>query len=141
MAIPTTGEATDGRKYEITVTPPNGTSFTLNCSGDIATAPGQNDPSTEMQIFQGGDYMAVTQDGGYKPSTYVCEKTKALYDQIDQLRANKTICDITLGGDDFSGEGILNVTEGPTIPVQGKRIETMTVQITWTSTKAPTATE
>lgn len=137
--IPETGNATDGRKYEITITPPAGDAFTLNCSGDIATAPGQNDPSTEMQIFQGGDYLAVTQDGGYKPSTYVCEKTKELYEKIDQLRADKAICNITLGGDDFTGTGILNVTEGPTIPVDAKKIETMSVQITWTNTKKPSA--
>lgn len=138
MAIPQTGEATDGRKYEISITPPDSDVFVLNCSGDIATAPGQNDPSVEVQTFQGGDYTSVTQDGGYKPSTYVCEKTKDLYEKIDQLRANKTVCAITLGGDDFTGEGLVNVSEGPTIPVNGKKIETMTVQITWTSTKKPT---
>lgn len=139
--IPETGNATDGRRYEITITPPSGDAFTLNCSGDIATAPGQNDPSTEMQIFQGGDYLAITQDGGYKPSMYVCEKTKELYEKIDQLRADKAICNITLGGDDFTGTGVLNVSEGPTIPVDSKKIETMSVQITWTNTKKPTNAE
>lgn len=143
MTIPATNVSapTDGRQYEITVTPPDGDAITLNCSGDIATAPGQNDPSVEVQIFQGGDYTAVTQDGGYKPSTYVCEKTKTLYDTIDQLRADNQICTITLGGDDFTGEGLLNVSEGPTIPANGKRIETMTVQITWTNTKKPSNAE
>ena len=137
MAISKTGSPTDGRTYEIVIAPPSGNAITLNCTGDIPTAPGQNDPSTDTQSFQGGDYIAVTQDGGYKPSTFTCERKEGLYEDIDLLRADVAICNITLGGDGFTGEGTVNVSEGPTIVANGKRIETMTVQVTWTSTKKP----
>jgi hypothetical protein len=138
MAIGKTGSPTDGRTYEIVIKPPSGTEITLNCTGDIPTAPGQNDPSTDTQSFQGGDYISVTQDGGYKPSTFTCERKEGLYEQIDQLRADVALCEVTLGGDGFTGTGTVNVSEGPMVVANGKRIETMTVQVTWTSTKTPT---
>lgn len=131
MAIPTTGQPTNGRTYEITV----GT-HVLNCTEDVPMMPAMNGPSTEVQAFQGGDYLAVTVDGGYQSTTATCEYDKTIYESLDQARADGKVLDVKLGNDGFSGKGIVSVSEGPSIPANGNRIPTMTVQIDWTSTKA-----
>lgn len=133
--IPKTGEARNGRTVPITL----GTIGTLNCTDTVGLAPAMNEPSVEMQNFQGGDAVNVTVDGGYQSSTYTCEYTKTMYEAIDQARADATELEITIGTDDdaFTGTGLVSVSEGPTLNVNGTSVPTMTVTVTWTMTKAP----
>lgn len=138
MAIPKTGAAINGRTIPIQIG-----EVTLNCFDTIALRPAMNEPSVEMQAFQGGDAVNVSADGGYQSSTYTCEYTKATYDTIDQKRADvieQTIT-ITNGDDVFEGKGIVTVSEGPTLKVNGTQVPTMTVTINWTSVKAPSDAE
>lgn len=138
MAIPKTGAAINGRTIPIQIG-----EVTLNCFDTIALRPAMNEPSVEMQAFQGGDAVNVSADGGYQSSTYTCEYTKATYETIDQNRADvieQTIT-ITNGEDVFEGKGIVTVSEGPTLKVNGTQVPTMTVTINWTSVKAPSDAE
>ena len=136
-AIPKTGSPINGRTIPIAID-----DLTLNCFDTITLRPAMNEPSVEMQAFQGGDAVNVTADGGYQSSTYTCEYTKALYEAIDQSRADvieKTVT-ITNGDDVFTGKGLVTVSEGPTLKVNGTQVPTMTVTINWTSVKAPSGT-
>lgn len=138
MAIPKTGAAINGRTIPIQIG-----NVTLNCFDTIALRPAMNEPSVEMQAFQGGDAVNVSADGGYQSSTYTCEYTKETYETIDQNRADvieQTIT-ITNGEDVFEGKGIVTVSEGPTLKVNGTQVPTMTVTINWTSVKAPSDAE
>ena len=139
MAIPTTGSPTNGRTFEITVTPDGGNAITLNCTEEVPIAPAMNGPSVEVQPFQGGDYTSFTQDGGYQSTSVTAEYNKTDYDAIDQARANGKTCSVTLGSSGFTGTAVVTVSAGPTIAANGKKIATMTAQIDWTSSKAPTA--
>lgn len=132
--IPKTGAARNGRTIPIQVG-----DVTLNCYDTIALRPAMNEPSVEMQAFQGGDAVNVSADGGYQSTTYTCEYTKATYEKIDQDRADVLEKDITIGsGEDvFTGTGIVTVSEGPTLRVNGTQVPTMTVTVNWTSVKAP----
>lgn len=136
MAIPKTGTPTNGRTHEIKVG-----EITLNCTDEVPMAPAMNGPSTEVQAFQGGDYLAVTVDGGYQSTTVTCEYSKENYDKIDQNRADGIAQAVTLGTSGFTGTGIVSVSEGPAIPANGSRIPTMTVQIDWITTKTPTGSD
>lgn len=140
MAIPKTGAPVNGRTFEITLTPKggSGTAISLNCYQEVAVAPAMNSPSVEIEPFQGGDSVSVTADGGYQNLTYTCEYSKENYDLIDTARANVDTWSATLGADGFTGEAIVTVSEGPTLPVNGKRVRTMTVQLDFLNTKAPT---
>lgn len=141
MGIPKTGDPINGRTLEITVTPSGGTAIILNCTEEVPIRPAMNSPSTETQAFQGGDYIAVTVDGGYQSTTATCEYRKADYDALDQARANGNTCTVQLGEDGHSGDALVTVSTGPTIVANGKRIPTMTVQIDWTTAKDLTAGE
>lgn len=134
MAIPKTGNPINGRTFPIKIG-----EITLNCFDTITLRPAMNEPSVEMQAFQGGDAVNVTADGGYQPSTYTCEYTQEIYEAIDQARADVTEQSITIGSSDsFTGTGIVSVSEGPSLRVNGTQVPTMTVSINWTSVKAPT---
>lgn len=142
MSIPTTGSAVNGRTFEITLTPKSpstGTGIVLNCTGDIPAAPAMNAPSTEVQNFQGGDYTAVTVDAGYQSSTFTCEYSKTNYDAIDLARAKGNLYTVALGSNGFTADAVVTVSEGPTLTANGTKVQTMTVQCDWTSTKAITA--
>ena len=137
--IPTTGNPVNGRTQKVSITPEGGTEIVLNCTEDVPIAPAMNGPSVEVQTFQGGDYTAYTQDGGYQADTVTAEYTKTNYDTLDQARADGKTCTVKLGEDSFTGTAVVTVSTGPTITAGGKRIPTMSVQIDWTSSKAPTA--
>ena len=134
-SIPKTGSPINGRTVPIQIG-----DMVLNCFDTITLRPAMNEPSVEMQAFQGGDAVNVTADGGYQSSTYTCEYTQAIYDAIDQARADVTEQTITItnGDDVFTGTGIVSVSEGPTLRVNGTQVPTMTVTVNWTSVKEPT---
>ena len=138
MAIPATGNPVNGRTHEISVTPEEGTKIVMNCTEDVPIAPAMNSPSVEVQSFQGGDYTAFTQDGGYQSTTVTAEYKKTDYDTLDQARADGKTCTVQLGTDGFTGDAVVTVSEGPGIVANGKRIPTMSVQIDWVTSKAPT---
>jgi hypothetical protein len=96
-----------------------------------------NEPSVEVQPFQGGDAVNVTADGGYQSITVTCEYSKEKWEAIDAIRAAAEPVDITLP--DFTGQGIPVVSEGPTLAVNGTAVPTMTITINWTSTKVADA--
>lgn len=136
--IPTTGQPVNGRTQKVSITPEGGNEIVLNCTEDVPIAPAMNGPSLEVQTFQGGDYTAYTQDGGYQPDTITAEYAKDDYDTLDQARADGKTCTVKLGEDGFTGKAVVTVSAGPTIPTGGKRVPTMTAQIDWTSSKSPT---
>ena len=136
--IPTTGSPVNGRTQKVSITPSGGTEIVLNCTEDVPIAPAMNGPSVEVQTFQGGDYTAYTQDGGYQADTVTAEYTKDNYDTLDQARADGKTCTVKLGENGFTGTAVVTVSTGPTITAGGQRIPTMSVQIDWTSSKAPT---
>ena len=137
--IPTTGAPTNGRTQKVSITPDGGQEFILNCTDDVPIAPAMNGPSVEVQPFQGGDYTSFTQDGGYQSMTVTAEYIDSQYDTIDETRAAGKTCTVKLGEDGFTGTAVVTVSTGPTISANGKKIATMTVQIDWTSSKAPAA--
>lgn len=137
--IPTTGAPVNGRTQKVSITPEGGTEFVLNCTEDVPIAPAMNGPSVEVQTFQGGDYTAYTQDGGYQSMTVTAEYTKTNYDTLDQARADGKTCTVKLGDAGFTGTAVVTVSTGPVITAGGHRVPTMTVQIDWTSSKAPSA--
>ena len=134
MAIPTTGTAQNGRTKEIKIG-----SITVNCYENVPLAPAMNEPSVEVQPFQGGDAINVTADGGYQSIPVVCEYSKANWDAIDAIRAAAKPVEIVLP--DFTGQGIPVVSEGPTLAVNGTAVPTMTITINWTTTKIAGAGE
>ena len=138
-----TGEPKNGREFQIKLTPvsPNtGSAITLNCTGDIPTAPAMNAPEITKTTFQEGDVMTAKTDGGYQSSQWTCEKRNEDYETIDQARANGYKWNVTLGADGFTGEAIITVSTGPLLPADGEAVETMTIQADWTSTKKPNKT-
>ena len=137
--IPTTGSPVNGRTQKVSITPEGGTEIVLNCTEDVPIAPAMNGPSVEVQTFQGGDYTAYTQDGGYQSMTVTAEYIDTQYETIDETRAAGKTCTVTLGEAGFTGTAVVTVSTGPVITAGGKRVPTMTVQIDWTSSKSPTA--
>ncbi len=133
MAIPSTGSPLNGKTQEIKV----GT-YSLNCTGDVPLAPAQTAPSTEVQKFQGGDYMAVEVDGTYQPTTVTCEYNSDAWAAIDGWRSAGTAQNCSLGS--FTGQAIPSVSEAPTITANGLRIPQMTVTLTWISVTGGTGT-
>lgn len=128
MAIPTTGAAQNGRAKEIQIG-----EKTVNCYENVPLAPAMNEPSVDVQPFQGGDAVNVTADGGYQSVTVTCEYDKEIWEYIDGVRAAATPVDVTLP--DFTGTAIPSVSEGPTLSVNGTSVPTMTITINWTVTK------
>ena len=132
-----TGSPQNGRAFQITLTPiGGGTAITLNCTGDMPTAPAMNAPEITTTTFQEGDVMTAKTNGGYQSSQWTCEKRNSDYDTIDTARASGKKWTVTLGSGGFSGEAIVTVSTGPTLPADGEAVETMTVQADWTTTKA-----
>lgn len=136
----------NGRAYKITLTPvaPNtGSAITLNCTGEIPTAPAMNAPEVTTTGFQEGDVVTIKTNGGYQSSQWTCDKRNGDYAAIDQARANGYKWSITLGSgeDAFTGEAIVTVSAGPVLQADGETVETMTIQADWTTTKAPTVTK
>lgn len=132
--IPTTGGAVNGRTQAITIG-----SQTVNCYDTVPLAPAMNEPSVEIQRFQGGDATSITADGGYQTTTLTCEYTAAIWSAFNTARANATPQPVTLP--DFTGSAIVTVSEGPTLTVAGTAVPTMTVSLNWTSTAAVTGSE
>lgn len=135
-----TGAPKNGREFQITLTPvtPNtGEAITLNCTGDIPTAPAMNAPEMSTTPFQEGDVNTFKTNGGYQASQWTVEKRNEDYERIDQARANGYKWNLTLGGDGFTGEAVVTVSTGPVLPADGEAVETMTIQADWVSTKTP----
>ncbi|MBO5680203.1 MAG: hypothetical protein J6T08_00675 [Lentisphaeria bacterium] len=127
MAIPKTGSAQNGRTKEIKIG-----DITVNCYENVPLAPAMNEPSVEVQPFQGGDAVNITADGGYQSITVTCEYSKANWEAIDAIRASATPVEVVLP--DFTGDAIPAVSEGPTLTVNGTAVPTMTITINWTTT-------
>ena len=128
MPIPTTGTAQNGRTKEIKIG-----NISVNCYENVPLAPAMNEPSVEVQPFQGGDAVNVTADGGYQSITVTCEYSKTNWEAIDAIRAAAEPVEVVLP--DFTGNGLPSVSEGPTLSVNGTAVPTMTITINWTTTK------
>ena len=135
--IPTTGAPVNGRTFKISVTPEGGTEFILNCTEEVPLWPAMNAPSVEVQAFQGGDVTTFTQDGGYQPLTVTAEFVETQYETIDETRAASKTCAVKFGDDGFTGTAVVTVQTGPTLPANGKKVPTMSVQFDFISSKSP----
>ena len=111
--------------------------LTVNCYESVPLAPAMNEPSVEVQPFQGGDAVNVTADGGYQSISVTCEYSKTNWEAIDAIRAAAEPVEVVLP--DFTGEGLPSVSEGPTLSVNGTSVPTMTITINWTTTKVAKA--
>ena len=134
MAIPALGEPINGRTQEVKI----GT-HSVNCTGDVPLRPAMTEPSSEIQKFQNGSYVATEVDGSYGSSTVTCAYDEEIWEYCDTQRANGTPVECVLPGG-FTGEAIPSVTEGPTIIATGTRIAQMAITLTWVSAKTPTGT-
>lgn len=134
-------KALNGRTNKLTLTPmgssTEGSEIVLNLTEDVPLRPAMNEPSTEVQAFQEGDYVSVTADGGYQNDTATAEFKIEDYEAIDEARANGNLWLVKRTGD-VSDNGIaamVSVSTGPTLTVNRVAVPTMTVTIAYVGTQ------